>query len=419
MTPTGLPKPITPTTPRFATILIALLLLCQAAICFISAGKSLRGEVDLRAFYAAGTIVRGGHADQLYDYEYERRLQNVVIGHRANALPFLYPPFAALLFVPLSLLPYRLAFFGLLLFNVGLLFAIARLLSPWLPAFAGHSSLLLPSLYGCLFAVPVALMQGQISFVLLLAYSGTYVLGRQKLNFAAGLLLSVALIKFQIALPVILLFVLWRQWRVVSGFLVGAVGVIAVSLALVGRTGMMSYWHAMIGMAGSTARNAAAGKARYGMFPTDMPNLHGLTYGLSHGAAWGSLLNLVLCCVVLGWAMRRKASLLVALPAAMLVSYHMQPHDLTLLLLPLSFAGNEFLLRRRVAESAVGSGQRQLIHAGMLCAVLLLLFPLAGIVMVDNIGYLVTVAVALVMVAVAADQGRAGRCRITVLCPTA
>lgn len=362
--------------------------------------------MDLRAFYAAGTIVRGGHANQLYDYDYERHLQDVVVGQRANALPFLYPPFAALLFVPLSLLPYRLAFFALLLFNVGLLFAVARLLAPWLPAFAGKSRLLLPSLYGCLFAVSVALMQGQVSFLLLLAYSGSYVLGRQKRHFAAGLLLSVALIKFQIVFPVILLFVLWRQWRLVSGFLVGAFGVVALSLAVVGRAGLVSYWHGMIGMAGSTARNAARGKAQYGMFPTDMPNLHGLSYGLSHGAAWGSLLNLALCCLVLGWAMRRSPSLLLALPAAMLVSYHMQPHDLTLLLLPLSLAGNEFLLRRRVAGAAVGRGHRKRIHTALLCALLLLVFPLAGILMVQNLGYLVSFAVGLIMLAI--PSGRAG-----------
>ncbi len=401
MTATRLPQPVTPT-PRWLATITAILLLSQLVLCFISSGRSLAGKVDLRAFYAAGTIVRSGHAAQLYDYEYEQRVQNAVAGPRAGALPFLYPPFAALFFVPLSLVSYRMAFMVLLLLNVGLLLVTARLLSPWLPTLVGRSRFLLPSLYGCLFAGSVALMQGQISFTLLLAYSGSHVLYLQNRRFAAGLLLSICLAKFQIALPVVLLFVIWKQWRLVSGFLVGALGVSTTSFAMVGHAGLMSYWHSLFGMASSTALNAVAGKARYGMFPTDMPNLHGITYGLSHGLPWGVLLNVVLCCLVLSWAARQKASMLVALPAAMLVSYHMQPHDLTLLLLPLSFACNDVILRQRATKAReVADRPQRFAEAGLVSAVLLLVLPLAGVLMVNDYGYLASVAVALTMASVA------------------
>lgn len=399
-TATRLHQPVT-TTPQWLATIIALLLLSQVALCFISAGRSLAGKVDLRAFYAAGTIVRSGHAAQLYDYEYQQRVQNEVVGPRAGALPFLYPPFAALLFIPLSLVSYRAAFMVLFLLNVGLLLVTARLLSPWLPALVGRSRFLLPSLYGCLFTGSVALMQGQISFILLLVYSGGYVLHLRKHNLLAGLLLSICLAKFQIALPVVLLFVIWREWRLVTGFLVGAVGVITASFAIVGRAGMMSYWHSLFGMASSTALNAVAGKARYGMFPTDMPNLHGITFGLSHGLLWGVLLNVVLSCLVLGWAARQKASILVALPAAMLVSYHMQPHDLTLLLLPLSFACNGMILKRKATKARVIADiPQRYAQVGLVSAVLLLVLPLAGVLMVNDYGYLTSVAVALTMTSV-------------------
>ena len=337
-------------------IVVCVLLLCQAAACYLGADAPLKGKVDLRAFYAAGTILRSGHGAQLYDYDYQAQVQNAVVGPRANALPFLYPSFAALPFVPLSLLSYRAAFFVWLGLNLGLLVVAGLLLRPWLPSFATRSWMALPAFYCCLFGVSIALVQGQISFLLLAVYCGAWLLLREQRPLLAGLLVSIGLMKFQIAIPVFVLFLLWKQWRFVAGFLAGAAVLVATSVALVGRAGVSVYVHAMSSMTKQTALNAAAAKVHYGMFPVDMPNLHGLTFGLTHGAHWGLGLNIVLCCVVMVFAARQKASLLVALPAAMLVSYHMQPHDLALLLLPLE-------LRARRVTSASEKAQLQAIGA--------------------------------------------------------
>jgi len=370
-------------------IVVCVLLLCQAAACYLGADAPLKGNVDLRAFYAAGTVLRSGHGAQLYDYDYQAQVQNAVVGPRANALPFLYPSFAALPFVPLSLLRYRAAFFVWLGLNLGLLVLDAFLLRPWLPYFAERSWIALPAFYGCLFGVSVALLQGQISFLLLVVYCGAWVLLRQKRPFLAGLLLSLGLMKFQIAIPVLVLFLLWKQWRVVSGFLAGAAALAVVSIALVGRTGVSVYFHAMSNMTRQTAFHAAAAKVHYGMFPVDMPNLHGLTFGLTHGASWGLALNIALCCIVMVFAARQKASLSIALPAAMLVSYHMQPHDLTLLLLPLSFELDALLRRVRRNNSAYDLALRW--------SLLLLILPLAAVVMTASMNYLVSLAVCAVM----------------------
>ena len=375
-----------------------LLLLCQATACYLGADAPLKGRVDLRAFYAAGTVLRTGHGAQLYDYNYQEQVQNAVVGPRANALPFLYPSFAALPFVPLSLLSYRAAFFVWLGLNLGLLLLAGFLLRPWLPYFAARGWIALPAFYGCLFGVSIALVQGQISFLLLAVYCGAWVLLRQERPFLAGLLLSLGLMKFQIAIPILVLFLLWKQWRVVSGFIAGAAGLAIVSVALVGRAGVSVYFHAMSSMTRQTAFNAAAAKVRYGMFPVDMPNLHGLTFGLTHGESWGLGLNIVLCCVVMVFAARQKASLLVALPAAMLVSYHMQPHDLTLLLLPLSFELDELL--RRAGKS--NSGYRRVYDLTLRWSLLLLILPVAAIVMEASMNYIVSLAVCAVMLIAAA-----------------
>ncbi len=392
----ALPHPL----PLALRAAVLLLLLCQAYVCVLGSGPSLDGKVDLRAFYTAGLALRSGHASQIYSYEYQERLQDAVIGRRTGALPFLYPPFAALPFIPLSLLPYRSSFFLLLLINLALLVSASLLLRPWLPAIGKRNWLLLPALYGCLFGVSVALMQGQISFALLVIYCAAWVLLQQKRDLLAGLVLALGLAKFQIALPVVLIFLCWRRWRFISGFLAGAAGVCLVSAALVGRAGITAYMQSIWSIANQTASHAVAAKARYGMFPTDMPNLHGLTYGLSHGAFWGQGLNVALSLAVLGFAVRQRASLLVALPAGMLVSYHMQPHDLTLLLLPLSIFVDDLLVRRdnpgADGEERAGKGSSVL-----LCTIPLLILPLAGVVMAKGINYVVAISVVGIMVGAA------------------
>ncbi len=381
--------------PFVVWLVVFTLLVCQAVVCFFGAGPSLAGKIDLRVFYASGAIVRSGHAARLYDYDYQQQVQNTLVGWRAAALPFLYPPFAALQFVPFSLASYRAAFFVQLILNLLLLLLVAWLLRSSLPAFRERHWVLLPALYGCLFGVSIALMQGQISFLLLLIYSCGYLLMQRHRPFAAGLLLSLSLMKFQLILPVMLLFFVWRQWRIVAGFLVGAIGPASISLAMVGPVGLADYWHSILGIASKGAANAIAAKARYGMFPTDMPNLRGLTYGLSHGAPWGQLLNIVLCLLVLGWAARQRASVLIALPAAMLVSYHLQPHDLTLLLLPLSFVWDRVLGR---ADKSSARSYSAVTFYTLIGAMSLLTLPLAAVVMGMSMNYLVAVSIAIVMV---------------------
>jgi hypothetical protein len=76
----------------------------------------------------------------------------------------------------------------------------------------------------------------------------------------------------------------------------------------------------------------------------------------------------------------------------MLISYHMQPHDLILILVPLSFATNELvcacpafsqrgeLTERRMAIALIGVG-------------VMLSLPVAAVAMITNHGYVMAVPV--------------------------
>src|SRR5690348_16226624 len=89
----------------------------------------LRGLADFRQLYAGGYMIRAGHAYELYDYDAQMRFQEKVAPGTATAVLLVtHPAFEELLFVPLSLLPYRTAFWLFLTFNVTLLAVCLRLL---------------------------------------------------------------------------------------------------------------------------------------------------------------------------------------------------------------------------------------------------------------------------------------------------
>jgi hypothetical protein len=76
--------------------------------------SALHGHADFRQLYAAGYMVRTGHASELYNYRAQQTFQDTLVGNDEPALPFIRPAYQALLFVPFSLLPYRTAYLAFL-----------------------------------------------------------------------------------------------------------------------------------------------------------------------------------------------------------------------------------------------------------------------------------------------------------------
>src|SRR5216683_7943005 len=72
----------------------------------------LGGRADFRQLYAAGYMVRTGHASQLYDYDAQKYFQDALVSPAPIALPFVRPAYQALAFAPLSRLTYRQAYFA-------------------------------------------------------------------------------------------------------------------------------------------------------------------------------------------------------------------------------------------------------------------------------------------------------------------
>jgi hypothetical protein len=320
---------------RLRLYLVALLVL-QIVLCVRLLPFALHGKSDFRSFYTAGHMLRTG--DPLYNYQAEQSAQSALVSSNLYALPFLSPPYTALLFVPLSFVSYWPGY--LLFFALNLCFSAlaASILHPHLALLQARWPPLTLLLFLSFMPLGIALTLGQVSIVLLLLYCASFAATQNARPFLAGTLLSLALIKFQIALPVALLFLLWRQWRFIAGFLTGTFALTLISILITGPTAFAAYLRSIFFM--SRASSSAIVEPRYGMFPQQMPNLYGFFHAISHGAAWGLPLTILCSLLVILRAATRKPSLPLALLAGLLVSYHLYLYDLTLLLLPISLVFN-------------------------------------------------------------------------------
>lgn len=322
------------------------------ALLVLQAGTSISGVfalrlvhgryIDLRSFYAAGYMLRTGHAAQLYNYAAERLFQNALVSPDPRALPMMSPPFTALLFVPLSRLTFLQAHIVWSAINLLLLLACIALLKPFLTTLSARWNAAPALLFLTFLPAAVALLVGQLSILLLFLYCACFVSLRRNHNLLAGLILSLALIKFQIALPVALFYLIWRQWRFTTGFLTGTAVLTALSIRVVGLAAFAQYLHSLYFMT-STVKADPIAQLYFGILPHQMPNLYGLLFTFTLGAPWSHLLILALSAALFAWTALQRPSLPLALLTAILVSYHLFFYDLTLLLLPLSLLFDHLL----------------------------------------------------------------------------
>jgi len=322
---------------------LAYLLVVQMALCVMSVRPALEGHADFRTFYCAGYLVRTGHGRQLYDYEMQKQVQNALVSPSDVALPSEHPAYEALLFVPFSLPSYRVGYFLFIGFNSALLVISAWLMRPYLTGLTAVWTMLPFALFLLFFPAGIALMQGQNSILLLALYSGAFVAIVAGNDFLAGCLLGLALVKFQIALPVVALFLIWRRWRMIAGFAVSGFAVLIASIWLVGLNGLITHARFLLGVSSGLA--TSGDQLRNGIFPRAMPNLRGMLFSLAGPhlpKVWLQGAIVAVSLLVLWWTARRGkhiaspgSSFALAIVCALLVSYHLQVHDLTLLILPI------------------------------------------------------------------------------------
>ena len=325
---------------------LAVLGLAFVVLYFVQRFPQMQKGMDFADFYAAARIVRDGRGAQLYD----PAVQDIYLARYAGrtGTQFIHPPFEALLFVPLSYVSLTTAYGIWCAINAVLLSIALILLSRQVRLPVSWQLLVLV----CLAFVPVLLnfMQGQDAILLSFFFVLAYRAAARGHEFTSGTLLACGLIKFHLAIPLFIPVAIVYSRRLVAGFTAVALTLLVFSAMVCGWAGLISYPQFLAQLPGIPLSGAHL---------EAMANLRGLlAWGLPSRTTASFWIILLTSIAVLGLTIhaavlaRRSGSRnmlwSMAVLSAALVSYHLSPHDLTILLLPVCFIVEHLKLRSDV-----------------------------------------------------------------------
>lgn len=332
-----------------------------------------QGNSDFLDCYTAGKILAAGQGPLLYDIptqtSYQREILDALhssVQYEGGVLLFTHPPIAALGYLLLAHLPFWHAFIAWNIFSVlCLLLALIILvracrLRPITP--------LRLLVFGTVGFIPlfITILQGQNTFPALLMLVLAISLIKQSKELPAGIFLSLMIIKFQLLPLFLLVGIVKKRWRLLTGFVIGSSFVLMASLILVGPGGCLNYI-SLLGKAPSFI-------AQYGFAAAGGICIRGQIYGLllqNHPQlaiilSFASVAGLV-GAAIYGWKGSWQADsaqfdlrMAMTVPAALLISPLINFHDLSFLIVPV------FIIFAFAAREPISKGMRNLLLAALL-----------------------------------------------------
>ncbi len=338
---------LTSTIGALLIILLIHLLVWQRTVALRGGIDAQAVQSDFSATLTGALVIRQGQGAQLYDLASQRAAQSTILDlpdttQSDTVLPYIHPPFEALLVAPLLALSYGTLYLlwnalSLLAFVAALLLLARTTPLPWAVGLVALAAL------GSFSPVHQGLILGQSSPLILLGLCGAYAALRQRRDTLAGVALALVVLKPQLLLVVGLLLLLQRRWRtlIVCGGIIALASVAA--MAVLGPLWPLRYarFLASISQWGGS----------HNEYPQIMYNWRGLLVNLlgsTDSAAIGPLVGLLMLATLgaLVWAWWRSRAATgddadranellwaLAVPAAILIAPHLYIHDLTLLAL--------------------------------------------------------------------------------------
>ncbi len=321
---------------RLARNMLLLLTLAGIVYYFAHGFEEREKGTDFPDFYAAARMVREGYGHQLYDVRAQEKFQLRYAGRTGDY--YIHPPFETLLFLPISLWSLHTAYLLWCLLNAAVLAYTAIM-------FQRHVikrlewRVLLP-LFFLFPPVLLSFLQGQDSLLLLLIMTLAVVELKRDRNFTAGCLLGCGLIKFHIILTFVVLVASLGRKGLLRGFALVCVTLLLISASISGWGFLTAYPRFLM-----TLSSLPLG----GIHPAAMANIRGFVSisGIAQDRAARLALTWSVSILVFWYAWRSFRSSKWTLAdatsmafgnfvlAAMLVSYHLSPPDLSIALLPI------------------------------------------------------------------------------------
>ena len=197
---------------------------------------------DFIQFYVGGSFVRDGRLQDFYDVNAQyARARAIAPASRDTLYMPIQSPQTALVFAPLSALPYPRAVTIWLATLVGLYLAACWMI--WVHCEALHAyrrevlaaMVAFPGLYS-------TVLHGQTSAIALVAIAAALSALWNERRIVAGIALGCLLFKPHWLAAAIAVFVVSREWRVVATALASALAQLGVTFALAGPAAMNGYW---------------------------------------------------------------------------------------------------------------------------------------------------------------------------------
>jgi glycosyl transferase family 87 len=329
------------------------------------------GYGDFSALYTAGSLVRRGQGKSLYDRREQWRVQqefapNVAI--RKGPMPYIRPPFEALIFVPFTYFSYPAALAIWSAIKIAFLCLTVCVLPRPSPFTRVYPAWLEVTLCLGLFPVLLDFLQGQDAILLLLIVAATLNRLDAGKDAVGGAILALGLFKFHLVLPIGIVLWLSGRARILAGFLPGSAALVALSCAVSGASVLFTYPAYLLDLNRATGVGVVTAQS--------MPNLRGLLSAALGRAAYPGPIHWLLLPVavvaivvtarlwkpIINTGFRGLAlGYCLTLLAAILTSYYVYSYDMTLLIIPLLLLSGPFL-----AQPSLSRVERRMIAAGFL-----------------------------------------------------
>jgi hypothetical protein len=306
---------------------IALLGIC-VAYAAVALGRSDRQLVDSdwTAFATGAHLAAGPLPGLLYDRTAQQRAQDAITGGggfdlkgQGRLLPFLSPPWVALLAIPFDAAGFGWG--GRLLILVGLAALLGGV------ALAAPADRWAPLAVAAGFPTLVLVLNAQLDGLVALGLGAAIAAERAGRPGVAGLALGLTLVKPHLVLPVAAAMLLARRWRLVAGWGLAALGLVVVASAR-HATWTWAWLEATWATVGRNGRELDPGTWPWLLEPSWPRPLLTLT------------LSLAVLALVLAVAVRRSREPWAALVAGgVLVAPHALPSDLVLVGLAMAIDG--------------------------------------------------------------------------------
>jgi hypothetical protein len=191
---------------------------------------------DFIEFYTAGLILNNYGSHRLYDFQLQDDLTHEFLP--GFSLPYVTPPYVAIVFSPLACLPFRLAYLTWILISIGLYLAaigLALRLEVLPRAMTFLVCLAFPPFF------MLVLAGGQISAIGCFIFASWLYLMKTDRKLMAGAVLGLLLYKPTLAVFLVPALLVGRQFRTLIGFAIVSSALIILSIWMVGGGGLIRY----------------------------------------------------------------------------------------------------------------------------------------------------------------------------------